>query len=134
MLTQYQSYDNETLSYIEHALYRLDKTKIIFKNHRPIDIRLYQHTFNHIKFHAMSHFIKCIWDYGSTINYNTVYSKVAHKYLLKVFYRWTNKKEYKSQILEYNIYHTNVIAIQDAILIAKMLVGNIKKKAYYEHT
>ena len=32
------------------------------------------------------------------------------------------------QILEHNIRHTNVIAIQDVILIAKILVGSAKKK------
>ena len=56
------------------------------------------------------------------------YSEAAHKYLLKAFYRRTNKKKYKSQILEHNIRHTNVIAIQDVILIAKVSVRSAKKK------
>lgn len=38
-------------------------------------------------------------------------SKVAYKYLLKIFYEKTNKKKYKSQILGYNIYYTNIIAM-----------------------
>ena len=76
----------------------------------------------------MIHFVKYIQDYGSAINYDTAYSKAAHKYLLKAFYGQTNKKEYESQILEHNIYHTNVIAMQDAILIAKVLVGSDKNK------
>ncbi len=68
------------------------------------------------------------------INYDKVYSKVVYKYLFKTFYVRTNKKEYKSQISEYNIYYTNVIAIQDAVLIAKVPVGNAKKKrACYCH-
>ena len=62
------------------------------------------------------------------INYNMEYSKVAHKYFLKAFYGRINKKEYKSQILEHNIYYTNIIAKQDAILIAKILVGSVRKK------
>lgn len=56
------------------------------------------------------------------------YSKIVHKYLLKAFYRQTNKKEYKSQILEYNIYYTNVIVIEDVILIAKIPIESTKKK------
>ena len=40
ILTQYVSHDNETLRFIEHALYRLEKTKIVFKYHRPIDTKL----------------------------------------------------------------------------------------------
>ena len=39
-------------------------------------------------------------------------------------------KEYKLQILKHNICHTNVIAIQDAILIAKILDGSAKKTVY----
>ena len=31
MLTQYVSYDKETLFYMEHAFYRLEKTKIAFE-------------------------------------------------------------------------------------------------------
>lgn len=47
----------------------------------------------------MSDFVECIYKYESTINYNTIYSEVAYKYLLKVFYEWINKKDYKLQIL-----------------------------------
>ncbi len=111
MLAQYLSHDNETLSYMEYALYRLDKTKIAFKNHCPIDAKLFQPTFNYPKFYAMTHFIKCIRDYESAINYDMAYSEAAHKYLFKVFYGQTNKKEYELQILNYNICHTNVIAM-----------------------
>ncbi len=62
------------------------------------------------------------------INYDIAHSEAAHKYLLKAFYRRTNKKEYESQILKHNICHTNVIAMQDAILIAKVLDGSAKRK------
>lgn len=51
-----------------------------------------------------------------------------HKYFLKAFYKRTNKKKYESRILEYNIYHTNIITMQDTILIAKILVRSAKKK------
>ncbi len=56
------------------------------------------------------------------------HSKVAHKYLLKAFYGRTNKKEYKLQISKHDIYYTNVIAMQDAILMAKVLDGSAKRK------
>ncbi len=77
----------------------------------------------------MTHFVKYIQDYRNAINYDTAYSETIHKYLLKAFYRRTNKKEYKSQILEHNICLTNIIAMQDAILIVKVPVGSAKKKA-----
>ncbi len=121
MLAQYPSHNDETLSYMEHALYKLDKTKIAFENHRPIDAKLFQPTFNYPKFYAMTYFVKYIWDYGSAINYDTTHSEAAHKYLFKALYGWTNKKEYKSQILKHNIRYTNVIAMQNAILMAKVL-------------
>ena len=41
MIAQYLLYNNEILSYMKHALYRLDKTKIAFENHCPIDVKLF---------------------------------------------------------------------------------------------
>ena len=41
MLTQYPLHNNETLFYIEPTLYKLDKTKIAFENHCPIDAKLF---------------------------------------------------------------------------------------------
>ncbi len=98
ILSQYVSYDDETLRYMEHALYRLENIKITFEHHQPIDSKLCQPTFNYPKFHVISHFIQCIRDYSSAVNYDTAYSKAAHKYLRKAFYNRTNKKEYDSQI------------------------------------
>lgn len=60
-------------------------------------------------------------DYGSVINYDIRYNKIVHKYIYKAFYRKTNKEEYKSQILKYNICYINIIDIQNAILIVKLL-------------
>ncbi len=79
MLAQYVSHDEETLRYMEHALYKLEKTKIVFEQYRPIDSKLCQPTFNYLKFHVISHFVQCIRDYGSGVNYNTTHSKAAHK-------------------------------------------------------
>ena len=41
MLAQYILYDDKMLCYVEHALYRLEKTKIVFEHNRPIDSKLY---------------------------------------------------------------------------------------------
>ena len=98
ILAQYVLHDEETLCYMEHALYRLEKTKIAFEQYQSIDSKLCQPTFNYPKFHAISQFVLCIQDYGSAVNYDTTHSKAAHKYLLKAFYNRTNKKEYESQI------------------------------------
>lgn len=136
MLAQYVSHDDEMLRYMKHALYRLEKTKIAFEQHRPIDFKLCWPMFNYSKFQAITHFVQYIWDYGSAINYNTAHSKVAHKYLLKAFYNKTNKKEYNAQIRQHNVHHTNIIAIKDVIISEKarekenqLVVGNPIKQA-----
>ena len=98
ILAQYVLHDEETLRYIKHALYRLEKTKIAFEQYWPIDSKVCQPTFNYSKFHTISHFVQYIRDYGSAINHDIAYSKMAYKYFLKVFYNRTNKKEYESQI------------------------------------
>lgn len=41
ILTQYSLHNNKTLLYMEHALYRLDKTKIAFDNHCLINAKLF---------------------------------------------------------------------------------------------
>lgn len=91
-------------------------------------MKLFQSTVNNLKFYAMIYFVKYIWDYSSAINYDTVYNKTVYKYLFKTFYRKTNKKKYKLQILKYNIYYTNIIVMQNVILVAKIWVESAKKK------
>ena len=81
------------LWYMEYALYKLEKTKIVFEYHQPIDSKLCQPMFNYSKFHAVTHFVSCIQDYGSVVNYDTAYTKIAHKYLIKAFCNKINKKE-----------------------------------------
>ena len=119
MLAQYVLHDDKTLRYIEHALYRLEKIKITFEYHRLINSKLCQPTFNYPKFHAISYFVYCIWDYDSAVNYDTPHSKTVHKCLLKVFYKRTNKKEYDLQIWQHNICHTNIFTIKDVIIEEK---------------
>lgn len=57
------------------------------------------------------------------------YSEAAYKYFYKAFYGKINKKKNELQIINYNIRYTNVIALQDTIIIAKILVKNAKKKS-----
>ena len=121
IFAKYISYDDKMLRYMEHASYRLEKTKILFEHHRPIDSKLCRPSFNYPKFHAVTHFAQCIRDYGSAINYDTAHSKADYKYLLKAFYNKTNKKEYDAQIQQHNVRHTNVIAMKDVIISKKAL-------------
>ena len=77
---------------MQHVLHRLEKTKIVFEQYWPIDVKICRPIFNYPKFYVTSHFIQCIWDYDSTVNYDTAHSKAAHKYVLETFYNKTNKK------------------------------------------
>ena len=139
IIAQYVSNDDKTLRYMEHALYRLKKTKIVFEHHRPINAKLCWPTFNYPKFYATSHFVQCIWDYSSAVNYDTAHSKAAHKYLFKAFYNRTNKKKYDVQIRQYNVRHTNVIAMKDVVISQKawekegqLVIKNVDKIAQTE--
>ena len=119
MLAQYVLHDEEMLRYMEYALYKLEKTKISFEQHRLINSKLCQPTFNYPKFHAISHFVQYIWDYGSAVNYDTAHNKIAHKYFLKALYNRTYKKEYKLQIQQHNVWYTNIILMKDMIILKK---------------
>ncbi len=57
MLTEYILHNNKTLRYMKHTLYKLENTKISFECHWPIDSKVYQPTFNYLKFYAISHFV-----------------------------------------------------------------------------
>lgn len=57
ILAQYLLHNDETLSYIEDALYKFDKRKNTFENYCPININLYLPAFKYEKLHAMTHFI-----------------------------------------------------------------------------
>ena len=57
MMAQSILYDDKTFRYIKHILFRLEKTKMVFEFHRPINFKLYQPSFNYPKFHAISHYI-----------------------------------------------------------------------------
>ena len=57
------------------------------------------------------------------------YNKAVYKYFFKAFYGHTNKKQYKLQILKHNICYTNIIAIQNPILIAKISDKSAKKNS-----
>ena len=109
-------YNDKTLYYMKHTLYRLEKTKITFKYYWPNDSKLCRPSFKYSKFYTISYFIQYIRDYSSAINYNTAHSEVTQKYLLKIFYNKINKKEYDLLIWQYNIRYINIIVIKDVFI------------------
>lgn len=73
---------------MDHELYKVENTKITFKQHS----KLCWSNLNYTKFHVISNIVQFIWDYSSVVNYDIAHSKIAHKYFLKLFYNKTNKK------------------------------------------
>ena len=55
LLAQYKTHNDETLQYLEHALYRIDRTKVVFKQFHLVDKVTAEGHFNFPKFHAMTH-------------------------------------------------------------------------------
>ena len=58
ILVQYLLYDNETLFDMNHTLYKLYKTKIAFKNHCLINVKLFPSTLNYLKFYVITYLDK----------------------------------------------------------------------------
>lgn len=108
---QYYSHDSDTLSWMRAALWRLDVLKEAF---RPFTKS--QNGFNIPKFHAISHYPMMIEKFGSADGYDTAMFEAAHSYLIKDWYKRTNKRNgYEQQIFDHNIRAVNVLAMQDLI-------------------
>ena len=103
LIAQYKTHNEETLRYLDHALYRIDKTKVAFKALRPVDKVTDEGHFNFLKFHVMTHYTSCIRDFGAADGFDTEHSEAGHKYHVKAFYGRTNKRQgYENQICLHN--------------------------------
>ena len=107
MLARYASHTEETLRYMEHALFRIDKTKGALREHRPTK------AFNFPKWHAMSHYTYFIRRYGAAIGFDTAISETEHIEQVKNFYARTNKKDFEVQILRHNTRDLKMRALRD---------------------
>ena len=81
-LAQYSSHDDNTLKYMEHALYQMDmlNCKSAFRNYR-INNRDKDESghFNFPKFHAITHYPEFIRMFGTTNGVDTSQMEPAHK-------------------------------------------------------
>ena len=113
-------HDDETLEYLDHALYRIDRTKAVFKQFRPVDKATDEGHFNFPKFHAMTHYASGIREYGAADNFVTEHSKAGHKYHVKAFYGRTNKRQgYEDQICLHNTRRTNMLGMDNILVHRK---------------
>ena len=126
-LIQYTFYNENTLSYMKHALYRIDNLKIIFVKYR------FQNTardendenetyFNIFKSHIMTYYATFIRPYDSAQSFDIVYEEATYKFLSKIFFVMTNRvNDWKIQLLKYNVQgHYNMIVMQDVIHYLKI--------------
>jgi hypothetical protein len=97
MMIQYRLYDDESLRYMNNAIYRIIVLKEIFKQFWSDE------NFNYFKFHMIVHYMNFIWRYEDADDFDTFYMKIAHKFLMKDYYNFTNKwKNFQMQILHHN--------------------------------
>ncbi len=111
MLTSNRLHDDESLCYMNNAIYRINVLKEVFKQ--------FQHdkNFNYLKFHVISHYMNFIQRYESADDFDTSYMKIAHKFLIKDYYDLTNKqKNFQMQILHHNTWRVNMLAMRNIIL------------------
>ena len=96
LMAQYKTHDNETLCYMEQALYRIDKLKGAFKALCPLDKSTKEGYFNFPKFYIMTYYTTFIWEFGAADNFDIEHSEAGHKFYIKEFYARTNKwQEYE---------------------------------------
>ncbi len=111
MMTQYWLHDDESLHYMNNAIYRINVLKEVFEQ--------FQHdeNFNYFKFHVISHYMNFIQRYEDADDFDTFYMKIAHKFLIKDYYDFTNKQEnFQMQILHHNTWWVNMLTMRDIIL------------------
>ena len=135
-LIQYIFHNKNILSYVKHALYRINNLKIIFVNYK------FQNTvrdendkdkiyFNIFKLHVMIHYVTFIRLYNSVQSFDTVYTKTTHKFLLKIFFVITNRiNGQKNSILKHNIQRHNIIVMQNMIHYLKIKTRFKVKKQF----
>ncbi len=130
ILAQYHLHNEETLWYLEHALFWLNKLKNVFRHLRSERSDTDINHFNISKLHAMIHYASQIQRYDSADNFNTKHSEIAHKHLIKIFFDNINKWEtFQRQLLHHNTWHLNLLAMKDILLHRSTRQSKINKHA-----
>ncbi len=120
----YYIHDNNTLRYIEQALYRLEKYINIFRDFRPKDDDGEGH-FNFTKIYALSYYTWSIRIYRTAKGVDTSYFERSYIYIIKELYKRTNKRKgFKLYILYANTRYVNIIALWDSIIYLYTLTGS----------
>jgi glutaredoxin 2 len=80
MLTQYISHNKNTLQYLKHALFQINKLKNVFQHLCSVNSDISEEHFNIFKLHVMIHYAQHIHQYDSADNIDTEYSEIVYKF------------------------------------------------------
>ena len=130
ILSQYSFHDNNTLQYLQHALFWMNRLKNIFHHLHSVNSDINTGHFNLLKLYVMTHYAEHIWQYNTADNVDTEHSEAAHKYLVKAFFNQINKwEDFQEQLMHYNTHHVNLLTMKNLILWKNTWVSEIKKNA-----
>ncbi len=130
ILAQYYLHDEETLWYLEHALFQLNKLKNVFCHLQSECSDTDVDHFNISKLHMMTHYVSQIQRYDSADNFNTEHNEIAHKYLIKIFFDCINKwNTFQTQLLHHNTQHLNLLVMKNILLYRDTRQSKINKHA-----
>ena len=109
LLAMYKSYNDDTLRYIELALFRMNHHKEVFRKYRLTKTALKKNAektadkdssvlpmegaFNFPKFHAMIHYMEMIRCFGNAVDLETGHFEHKHCQYIKCPFKRTNKKD-----------------------------------------
>ena len=117
ILSQYSFHDNNTLQYLQHALFWINRLKNIFHYLHSVNSDINTEHFNLLKLHVMTHYAEHIWQYDTADNVDTEYSETVYKYLVRAFFNQTNKWEnFQEQLMHHNICYVNLLTMKNLIL------------------
>ena len=103
LLASYRSHDEETLGYMTLALFRMNQHKEAFRLYRPRAANTDEGHFNFPKFHAITHYMDLIREYGNCPDVETGHFEHKHVKFVKAPFKNTNKKPgWEDQIMEHH--------------------------------
>ncbi|MCJ1466076.1 hypothetical protein MMC07_004695 [Pseudocyphellaria aurata] len=116
LIAQYCSHDDTTLSYLDQALMRINVYKEGFQDIRRTDGNV-EKRFDFPKFHVMSHYSDHVRKFDTTDGYDMAHFEANHKFMLKAFYKRTNKREtFQEQLLWHNKRRIKALAMKDILM------------------
>ena len=128
ILTQYISHNENTLQYLKHTLFQINKLKNVFQHLHSVDSDITESHFNILKLHIMTHYTYHIHWYDTADNVDTEHSEITHKFLIKIFFNWINKCEsFQEQLLLHNTHHLNLTVMKNLIVWRKTQHSVINK-------